>query len=138
VKHYRHHHAPPSPAWIRHARLDVIYIPPPWSFPLSTATLNWNNPTTRVDGTPLAPSDIASIDIFDSASAPPSTPIGSVQGAGTSFVTSLLTVGQHSFTVVVNDTAGHKSAPSNTAMLTVPATLAAPSAVTDLQATLNP
>jgi hypothetical protein len=99
---------------------------------MTTATLKWTVPTTRTDDSPLNPGDILSIDVFDGT-----TQIGSVSGAGNSFVTGVLSVGSHSFTVVVNDTAGHKSAPSNIATVTVPATLASPSAVDDLSATLN-
>jgi hypothetical protein len=63
---------------------------------MSTATLTWTDPTTRTDGTPLAPSDIAGVDIYDT-------------GTGT-YLTGLLAVGQHTFTVVVRDTSGHSSA----------------------------
>jgi hypothetical protein len=105
---------------------------------MSTATLNWTVPTTRVDGTALAPSDVASIDVFDSASPTPNMAIGTVQGAGTSFATGVLSVGVHNFTVVVNDTTGHSSATSNVASANIPAVLAAPSAVTTLAVTVNP
>lgn len=106
---------------------------------MSTATLTWTVPTTRTDGSSLDPNDIASIDILDDLNdgSGPFT-IGSVSGAGTSFTTGLLTVGLHNFSVLVNDTTGHVSAQSNIAQLDVPATQAAPSAVTDLAATLNP
>ncbi len=105
---------------------------------VTTAALKWTNPTTRVDGSALAPSDIASIDIFDTAS--PGAPIGNVVGGtpASTFVTGVLAVGAHSFTVVVIDTAGHKSDPSNVASGTVAATLANPSAVTDLAVTFSP
>jgi hypothetical protein len=102
---------------------------------MSTATLKWTVPTTRVDGSPLDPADVASIDIFDTDM---TTPIANVPGAGTTFTTGVLAVGVHNFSVVVNDTTGHKSAPSNAASLTIAATQAAPSAVTDLTATENP
>ena len=104
---------------------------------MSTATLTWTNPTTRVDGVALAPNEIVSVDVFDSGSSTPSVAIGNVPGPGTTFTTGLLSVGNHGFTVVVNDSTGHASAASNIAAVTVPATLAAPSAVTDLAATLN-
>ena len=104
---------------------------------MANATLNWTNPTTRVDGSPLEAADIASIDVFDTGASDPATPVASLQGAATTLTTDTLTVGNHVFTVVVNDTTGHKSAPSNGAAITVPATLAAPSAVADLAATLN-
>jgi hypothetical protein len=104
---------------------------------MSTATLTWTLPTTRIDGTTLSPSEIASVDIFDAASTTPTVAIGNAPGAATSFTTGTLSVGDHSFTVVVNDTTGHVSGPSNAATLTVPATLAVPSAATNLAATLN-
>ena len=105
---------------------------------MATATLTWTVPTTRTDGSALTPDMIASIDIFDSAAPDSSVPIGSTKGAQTTFTTDILTVGVHNFDVVVNDTSGHASSASNIASVTVVATLAAPSAVTDLAATLNP
>lgn len=104
---------------------------------MSTATLVWTVPTTRTDGTPLSAAEIDHQDIFDSAADNPNTPIGTVTGAGNTFTTGVLTTGTHNFTVTVTDTTGHTSAMSNTATVTVPVTLAAPSAVTDLAATLN-
>jgi hypothetical protein len=105
---------------------------------MSTATLSWTNPTTRIDGSALAPTDIASINVFDADSPTPDTPIGIVLPGGgqvpTTFMTAVLAPGNHSFTVVVNDTAGHASAPSNAATLTVAEP--APSPATGLTATL--
>ena len=103
---------------------------------VTTVALKWTNPTTRVDGSPLAPADIASVDVFDTAT--PGAPIGSVTGGASSFVSGVLAVGDHSFTVVVTDTAGHKSDPSNVFSGTVVATLANPSAVTDLTGVFSP
>lgn len=105
---------------------------------MSTATLTWVLPTTRVDGASLSPTEIASIDIFDNSSPTPAVAIGNAPGPATTFTTGVLSVGDHSFDVVVNDTTGHVSAPSNVAVLTVPATLAAPAPATALAATLNP
>lgn len=105
---------------------------------MSTATLTWVLPTTRVDGTALDVSEIASVSVFDSGSITPSVAIGSVAGAGTGFTTDVLTVGDHGFTVEVVDTTGHVSAASNVALVTVPAVLAAPSPATALTAVLNP
>jgi hypothetical protein len=130
---HRRRRAPPRPPTIH--RLDLI-IRYRRNSTVSTATLNWTVPTTRIDGSPLLATDIASIDIFDSASG--KSPIGNVLGAATSFTTGTLSVGVHDFTAVVNDTSGHVSAASNTAAVTVAATLAAPSAISDLAATLNP
>jgi hypothetical protein len=104
---------------------------------MATATLTWTNPTTRVDGSPLAATDIGGINVFDSAAPDPTVPIASLL-AVTSFTTGTLTVGAHSFTVVVVDTTGHSSAPSNVVTVTVAATLSNPSPVTDLAAVLNP
>lgn len=100
---------------------------------MTTATLTWSLPTTRIDGTPLAHTDIASVAIFDGAEQ-----IGTVSGAGTTFTTGALSVGDHSFAVQIADTSGHLSAMSNAAAITVAAVLANPSAVTDLAVTLNP
>jgi hypothetical protein len=105
---------------------------------MSTVALKWTDPTARVDGVPLAAADIASIDIFDSAATDPTVAIGNVPGAGTSFTTGVLSVGVHNFTAVVNDTTGHKSAPSNVFSATIAATLAAPAAITDLAGTVLP
>lgn len=104
---------------------------------MSTATLTWTLPTARTDGVALSPDEIASVSIFDSASATPDVPIMVTQGAVTSFTTDVLSVGVHNFTVIVNDTTGHSSAASNSASVTVSATLANPAAVTDLAAKLN-
>ncbi len=103
---------------------------------MSTATLTWTPPTTRTDGTPLTPDQIANATIFDDAATPPM--IGTVTGAASTFMTPVLSVGIHNFTVVTNDTTGHSSAPSNVASVTVVATLANPASITDLAAVLNP
>ena len=105
---------------------------------MATATLTWTPPTARTDGTQLSPDEIASVEVFDTAATDPTQPIAVVQGAGGNFTTDVLIVGVHNFTVVTLDTTGHQSAASNTASVTVPATLANPNAVTDLAATLNP
>ncbi len=102
---------------------------------VATVTLNWTDPTARVDVPPtaLSPSEIASVDVFDGVSL-----IGTVIGAGVTFTTGILSVGDHSFTVVVNDTTGHKSALSNVFTATIEAVLAAPLAVSDLTGVVNP
>src|SRR5258706_132440 len=106
------------------------------SITMATSTLTWTPPTTRTDGTPLTPDQIANATIFDDAATPPM--IGTVTGAAGTFMTPVLSVGIHNFTVVTNDTTGHSSAPSNVASVTVVATLANPSSITDLAAVLNP
>jgi hypothetical protein len=105
---------------------------------VTTATMKWTDPTTRVDGTALAPAEIASIDIFDSAASNPAVPIGNVPGGTGMFTTGVLSVGDHTFSFVVNDTTGHKSASAAASPVTVPATLANPSPVSAITVTLNP
>jgi len=106
---------------------------------MSTATLTWTNPTTRLDGSVLLSTDIAQINVFDQANLVPGTVmIGTALGPATPFTTDVLTVDTHNFTVTVQDTAGHLSAASNIASVTVPPTQSNPSAVTNLAATLNP
>lgn len=104
---------------------------------MSVAQLTWTDPTARTDNAALAPTDIASIDIFDDlGDGNGAQKIGTLTGAATSFVTPVLSVGAHRFTNVVNDTSGHSSAPSNVVVVNVVATLAPPAAVSDLAATL--
>jgi hypothetical protein len=112
---------------------------------MSTATVTWVNPTFRVAVPPLPPvaldpSEIASVDIFDSFA--PDTPIGTVSGGTTmTFTTPELAVGDHAFTVVVIETKkGLKSAPSDaSAILTVGTPdLTAPMPATNVVAVLNP
>lgn len=105
--------------------------------PMSTATLKWTVPTTRIDGSPLTQDQIAGFDVFDSTSTTPLVPVGTVPGAAGSFTTDVLAVGVHNFSVVCRDTSGHSSAASNVASVTVAPVAANPSAVSDLTATLN-
>jgi hypothetical protein len=104
---------------------------------MATVTLNWTNPTVRTDvpPTPLAPSEIASVAVFDSDSATPNIPIANILGAATTFVINNVGPGVHVYTVVVVDTLGNKSAPSNGASTTI--TIAPPAAVTDLVAVVS-
>ena len=105
---------------------------------MATATLTWTLPTTRIDGASLPSTEIASVNVFDSAAPDPAIAIGTVSGPGTTFTTGVLTVGSHGFSVVVIDTTGHSSVASNVAVVVVNPTLANPSPVTDLAATLSP
>jgi len=106
---------------------------------MSTATLTWTNPTTRLDGSVLLSTDIAQINVFDQANLVPGTVmIGTALGPATPFTTDVLTVDTHNFTFTLQVTAGHLSAASNIASVTVPPTQSNPSAVTNLAATLNP
>lgn len=106
---------------------------------MSTATITWVLPTTRTDGSALAPADIAGVDIFDMAAATPSVAVGSVSGPATAFPTGDLSVGDHGFTLVAFDTGGRRAAPSAVAVGTVPAPVVAPpAAVTGVTVTINP
>ncbi len=134
LKHH-HHKAPPFSAYIKRLDLHIFYQR---RLTLSTATLTWAPPSIRTDGAALAPGEIAFTDVYDSAAVDPTTPIASVPGAAASYTTDVLVVGMHNFTVIVQDTTGHRSAASNTASVDVPAVLANPAAVVDLAASLNP
>jgi hypothetical protein len=105
---------------------------------MSTVTLQIQLPTARTDGSAITPDQIAGTDIFDTAAINPAVAIGTIPGAGTSFTTSTLTVGDHTFTAETRDTTGHTSAESNPMIVTVPATLANPNPPIILSATLNP
>lgn len=106
---------------------------------MSTAVITWDLPVTRTDGSALAPSDIAGVDVFDMASATPAVAIGTASGPATSFSTGDLSVGDHGFTLVVVDTAGRRSDASPVAIGTVPApVIAAPSAISNVKVTINP
>lgn len=100
---------------------------------MTTATLRWTDPKTRVDGSALAAADIASVEISNTHSDGSVELLGSVLSGVQSFTTGVLAVGVNAFTVVVRDTSGHVSAMSNAAVVVVIPTLAAPSAVTDLE-----
>lgn len=105
---------------------------------MATATLSWTLPTTRTDGSVLNTSDIASVSIFDVSTEDPSHHmIGTATGSATTFMTNVLTVGFHNFTVAVVDTAGHVSADSNVASIEIQSTLADPSPATGLTAVIN-
>jgi hypothetical protein len=99
---------------------------------MSTATLTWTNPTTRTDGSPLAPEDIAWVDVYDNGA-----DIMSIGGAATSATTGNLTVGSHKFSVVVHDNKGQQSAQSNISTVNIFPVVGAPNAVTDLSAVVN-
>lgn len=133
----RYRTKPPRAAHIDRLELHIHYPHKHRKHTMSTATLTWTNPVSRVDGVALAANEIVSVDIFDSGSSTPTVAIGNVPGPGTTFTTGLLSVGNHGFTVVINDSTGHVSAPSNIAAVSIAPTLAAPAAVTDLAAVVN-
>lgn len=134
--HHRRHKSPPEAPIIRHLSLNTSYHRK--GLTMSTATLKWTPPSTRLDGTALAPADIAQTEIFDAPASGPAVSIGKVPGPANVFTTDLLTVGLHQFTAVVTDTGGHVSAASNIATATIVPTVANPSPITDLSATINP
>jgi hypothetical protein len=98
---------------------------------MATATLTWTPPTKRTDGTALPPDQIVGTHVFDGTNE-----IGTAPGAAATFTTPTLPPGDHSFTVIVHDATGGVSAASNAASVSVPE--AAPAAVSDLAAVLNP
>lgn len=104
---------------------------------MTTATIRWTDPTARTDGSFLAQGDIASIEVTDSHPDGSSEVLGNVLPGVQNFTTGPLAVGDHAFTMVVKDTTGHSSARSAVATVTVVATLADPSPVTDVTAVLN-
>lgn len=143
-QHHSHSHAAPFAAIITDVFLHVRFHRHTHhgDHTVSTVTLKGTTPVARTDGSALAPTDIASIDIFDDVGDGNGPQlIGSVPNPGVTFefTTGVLAAAlTHNFTDVVNDTTGHKSAPSNTVSIPVPATLAAPNAVTDMTGVLNP
>ncbi len=97
------------------------------------STLTWTYPTTRTDGSPLAPDDIVYVTLLDSVN--PNTPLAVVfsntaTGSTGSFRVGPLGLGTHNFTAIVRDTSNHDSAVSNVVVVVV--TNAPPAAITDL------
>lgn len=91
-----------------------------------TVTLHWTNPTTRVGGAALAPSEIARVDVIDSMVS--GVPLGTIQGGTTAtFTSGGLASGTHALTLIWTDTTGNQSGPSNTMSVVVPVPLAPPS-----------
>jgi hypothetical protein len=106
-----------------------------------SAVLNWTPPTTRTDGSALAPAQIGVVTIFDTISGTP-VAVGTVTGAVGTFTTPTLVPGSmHLYDVVTCDTQSPPvcSAASNVVSYTVPTPpLAAPSAITNLTVTAGP
>lgn len=101
-----------------------------------TIHLTWDLPTTRVDGTPLSPSEIAQVTVLDQFTGNTSQ----LPGTATSFDSGDVTgqAGDHVFSVVVIDTqAPPVSSSVAQVTVTVPAAaLAAPSPVANLAGSL--
>lgn len=107
---------------------------------MSTMTINWVLPTVRADGSPLAASEIASVSVFDMASANPSVAVADLAGSATSATLADPAVGDHGYTVVVTDTGGRVGLPSKVAVITVaapPPPVAIPGPATDVVATFT-
>jgi hypothetical protein len=96
--------------------------------------LTWVDPTTRTDGTPIAP-DTFTIQVYDSLSPTLGTPIGTVAAGVQTFTTPALAVGVHVFTLTATDSEGDVSVASNSLSVTIAAALAAPSPPTALAGT---
>ena len=99
--------------------------------PTNSVTLAWTNPTTYTTGQALT---IGQVTVFFDNSAT------SISGAPTTFTTSGLVGGTHSFTVVVCDnmSPANCSPASAAATVTVPATPLAIPAASNLTAVVNP
>lgn len=95
----------------------------------NAATITWTDPTTRTDGTSIYP-DTFSVQIYDSASPTPATPIGSVAEGIQTFTTPALSVGMHNFTLTVTDSEGDVSTVAGPFPFTISPALAAPNPVT--------
>jgi hypothetical protein len=102
-----------------------------------TVTVTWTNPVTRTDGTALAPSEIANVEVHDTVNNSMTA-----YGFGTApspFTTPPLVAGTHTFTMMWTDTLGQKSVESNAIQVQVPQTtpVAPPSAGVLNSATVN-
>lgn len=96
---------------------------------LITVTL----PLTRVDGSALAPADLASVTIFKAVGPAPAAVLTTINSPATDIVTftdNAPDAGQDdTYTATVTDTKGNTSAPSGAVTVSVPvAVLAVPSA----------
>ena len=104
------------------------------------AKLTWTDPTTRVNGSPLAPSEIAEVNVYmllDGSGT--AQKLGSV-GAGVQTFTSedQPPGSEHDYYVNVTDTGGRIGDNSPAVRLAIPAELEKPSAVSNLTVELAP
>ncbi len=88
-----------------------------------TATITWIDPTQRATAppTPIAP-DTFVINIYDSASASPNTPIATVAQGMQAYTTGNLVPGVHRFTLTAVDSEGDVS----TVVTAIPAAIIVP------------
>jgi hypothetical protein len=105
-----------------------------------TVTLNWTQPTTRTDATPITGALSAQIwDTFTPAGDPfPNAAVQIGSAGGPPFTTGKLGLGSHSLTVIVCEAGGRCSAASNPFVQIVAVLAAPPVAVSDLRGTFNP
>ena len=87
---------------------------------MTVATITWTDPTTRIDGSAIAP-DSLTINIFDTSSPPlpGNPPLGSVKGGVQSFTTGALTAGVHAFVLDAVDSEGDTSVMTTPVSVTV-------------------
>ena len=129
-RRHHHHHHPRAPSAIV-LLVDTITIN------LKENTMNvvltWTTPTTRIDGTPLALTDIAATRVLRNAA--DLAKVVAVAGAMT-FTDSTPLTGSDVYEVLTDTTDGLTSADSNSVTITVPGANPA-SAITDLAGVLN-
>lgn len=104
-----------------------------------TVRLNWVDPTTRVDGSALAPTDIAAVTVFMSADLGANfVELGSVAAGVQTFRQTDLPDGTYQFKVVVTDKQTPvKSSAAQLVEVIVVTILAEPSGVSGLVATVE-
>ena len=129
-KHRHHHHPHPRAASAIVLLVDSIIIDLKEN--TMQVTLTWTTPATRIDGTPLALTDIAATRILRNGT--DLAKVVAVTGAMT-FTDSTPLTGSDAYEVVTDTTDGLTSADSNVVTITVPAANPA-SAITDLAGTL--
>jgi hypothetical protein len=91
----------------------------------NAAIITWVDPVNRTDGTPIAP-DSFTIQIYDSLSATPATPIGTVASGVQTFTTAVLAAGTHEFALTATDSEGNISVATAPISFVVTTALAAP------------
>jgi hypothetical protein len=130
-KHHHHHHHRRAASTVSLA-MTSVFINVKENF--MQVNLTWTTPTTRIDGTPLALTDIAATNVSRNGTVV-GTPIA-VTGA-MAFTDSTPLTGSDVYTVTTVTTDGLVSADSNAVTITVAAANPA-SAITDLAGTLVP
>jgi len=109
---------------------------------MTNIVLTWTDPTTRVDGSPLAASDIAGIELFMRVSgAPDFTKINTIAAGIQTFTVTDLPPGEYEFQADVVDKQTppkvSASVTANAAIVVPPVVLEAPSPVASFIATVE-